>query len=726
MKRFFDWWGATVVRLRWLTVVAALAIALIGITWGTGLFGALQSGGFDDPGSESARTADRIAALFGNQNPDLIVVYSSDTKTVDDPAFRASVSRTLAAIRVRPEVARVVSYDDSRSPALISADRHATYAAITLRASDDAGQREAFSALRPMLNAPGATTQVGGVTAFEVTADHMSKRDVERGEAIAMPVVLVLLTLVFGGLVAAAMPLVIGGLAILGALTATRLISLNTDISTFAVNSITLLGLGMAIDYALLMINRYREELRRGVEPNTAVRRTVVTAGRTILISGLTVTLALASLLIFPQVFLRSMALGGMAAVLVAMLGALTVLPGLLALLGPRINAWRVPLPWPRRRASEVGRDSRDGAWARLAHGVMRRPVRSIVLVVGLLAILTIPVAHVHFGGADVRVLPAGTEARVATDLLATEFPATTTAPIQVLVDGASPTQLNDLIQRTRQLPGVIGIQATASKGNATLLMVAYAGERTSDQTYDIVRSIRHLPVATGVTVMVGGRPAADVDQLASLGARLPWMAAIMAAVTLVLLFFAFGSILLPVKAVLMNLISIGASFGIVVWIFQDGHLAGLLGFTPTGFIEPTIPILLLAVLFGLATDYEVFLLSRVREEWDATGENATAVATGLQRTGQIITAAALLLVAVAAGFTTSQITLTKLIGVGMIAAITLDATLVRTLLVPATMRLLGHWNWWAPGPLRTFYCRFGIEAPAREPALRPSPEPAG
>jgi trehalose monomycolate/heme transporter len=533
-------------------------------------------------------------------------------------------------------------------------------------------------------------------------------------------VLLVLLVVIFGGLVAAATPLLIGGLAILGAFVATRLLTAVTDVSIFAINIITLIGLGMAIDYALFMVSRFREELAAGHDPIGAIERTMATAGRTVLVSGLTITLALASLLIFPQVFLRSMGLGGMAAVLVAMLAALTVLPALLVVLGPRINAWRVPLPRRRRAGSTQwtsragGTQWRNGGWARLARSVMRRPVRYVVGVVAVLAVLAAPFVNARWGGFDERVLPAEASSRVVAERIAAQFPRGTVAPVSVLVSGASAEQAQRFTDQIARLPRVTGARITANRGQSSLVEVAYPGEPTGDDAAAVVRAIRDLPAPPGSEVLVGGRTAADLDLLHSVGHRLPWMALIMASATLVLLFLAFGSVLLPIKAVLMNLISIGASFGVVVWAFQEGHLAGPLDFTATGFIEPTNPILMLAVLFGLATDYEVFLLSRVREEWDRTGDNTAAVSAGLQYTGRIITAAALLLMVVVAGFATGGIAFIKLIGIGMIVAIVVDATLVRALLVPATMRLLGRWNWWAPGPLAKVYRRYGIrETPA-------------
>jgi RND superfamily putative drug exporter len=342
----------------------------------------------------------------------------------------------------------------------------------------------------------------------------------------------------------------------------------------------------------------------------------------------------------------------------------------------------------------------------------MRRPVLFAVGVTALLLLLAAPFAGVRFGGFDERVLPEGAEPRVVADRIRAEFPGGTVAPIEVLISGGGPIA-PQIAAAIGELSGVTGVQQAASRDGSTLLTVTYEGEPTSENAQDLVRRIRALPDPDGGQILVGGRPAADVDLLDSLGDRLPWMVLLMASATLILLFLAFGSILLPIKAVLMNAVSIGASFGIVVWIFQDGHLADQLGFTPTGFIEPSNPIIMLAALFGLATDYEVFLLSRVREAWDRTGDNTVSVASGLQHTGRIITAAALLLVVVVAGFATGGIQFIKLIGVGMIVAIIVDATLVRLLLVPATMRLLGRWNWWAPGPLGRLYRRYGLRETA-------------
>jgi RND superfamily putative drug exporter len=398
-----------------------------------------------------------------------------------------------------------------------------------------------------------------------------------------------------------------------------------------------------------------------------------------------------------------------MAAVLVAMLAALTVLPAVLSLLGHRIDNLRIPLP----------RSAHPGAgWARIAHSVMRRPVLYVVGVLIVLTAFAAPFLRVEFGGFDERVLPAGTSARTVGERLASDFPGGGEDPITVLVSGAPGAELAG---RIAALPDVTAATVTAERGTSSLITVSYPDTLSRAESRDVVTRIRDLPPPAGAEVLVGGRPAIDLDLLESLADRLPWMALIMAVATMLLLFLAFGSVLLPIKAVLMNLVSIGASFGVVVWIFQDGHLEGLLRFESTGFIEPSNMILVLAVLFGLATDYEVFLLSRVREEWDASGDNTAAVAAGLQRTGGIITAAAVLLITVVAGFATGGVTVIKTIGVGMIVAIIVDATLVRALLVPGTMRLLGRWNWWVPGSLGRLYRRYGIHEKAEaDPAPAP------
>jgi RND superfamily putative drug exporter len=734
----FARWGGLVVRTRWTVLVAAVVLMGIAATWGAGVFAKLVTGGFLDRDTPSGQARAAINATFGAQDPDVFVLYSSSTLRVTDSAFRTAVEAALAAAARRPEVTSVITaYTTPPAVAatLVSRDGHETYAVIRLRPGDDDHKLNDYRAVKSLFAPPaasGVTTRYGGLRSFYDDINVRTKSDIERAETLSTPILLILLVIIFRSVIAAVTPLVVGALAIVGGFAVVRLLTMVTTVSTFAINIITLIGLGLAIDYSLFMVSRFREELARGHAPPEAVVRTMATAGRTVAVSGITVTVALAGLLLFPQTFLRSMGYGAMSAVLVAVVAALSVLPAGLAVLGGRINALRVPLPRRKRAADADGAER--GGWARLAHSVMRRPWAYLVGVLAVLAVLAAPVTHIRFGGLDTRVLPPSAPSRQVADILTRDFPAVDGAPIQVLVS-AGASAVPAVVDQIRRLPAVTAVTPTASRGDATLLTVDYRGLPTGGAAKQTVAAIRALR-PPDATVAVTGGTADLVDQLHGLGAQLPWMALFVVVATSVLLFLAFGSVLLPIKAVIMNVVSLGAAFGVVVFIFQDGHFASLLRFTATGVIEPTDPILMIVVLFGLATDYEVFLLSRIREEWDtrtagplspgsAGAANTASVAAGLQRTGRIITSAALLLVIVVVGFAAGDIGFVKLIGVGMIVAIAVDATLVRALLVPATMRLLGRWNWWAPGPLGRVYRRYGIREAAAPAPVRPQPATA-
>jgi len=709
-------WGKLIHRLRWPVLIASIAVVLISGLWGTGVFGKLTGTGFENRTSESYLAAQKVKEIFGDQATDLVILYTApDGGQIS--AYQSAVAGTLDSLKADPEVAAVF-WDPAT---MTSNDGHSTYAAVRLHGDDQDAKRDVYDDLKDRLTAPGVTTEVGGGIAFLKAANTQTTEDIAFAETLSMPILLLLLIFIFRGLVAAFTPLAVGVIASLGAFTAVRLITLATDVSIFAINIITILGLGMAIDYALFIVSRFREELAAGHDTPDALSRTLSTAGRTVLVSGLTIVLALSALLVFPMIFLRSMGYGGMAAVGVAMLASLTTLPALLAVLGPRINAGRL----------FRGRSTPSGAWARLAHSVMGKPWLYATAVAAILITLALPALKINFGGFDERLLPPDSTIRTVSDRLESDFTAATSSyPIDVLMQGTTPAGAASFVDTITSVRGVTGANLVAVEDGAALISVRYSGEPSASSTREIVADLRSLAPPGGSQVQVTGRSAADRDLLAALGDRLPWAAAIMAGATFLLLFLAFGSLLLPIKAVLMNMISIGASFGVIVWGFQEGHLASLMNFTATGFLDPSNLILMLIILFGLATDYEVFLLSRVREEWDRTGDNTTAVAGGLQHTGRIITAAALLLVIVVGGFATGEMAFIKMMGVGMIVAIVVDATLVRMVLVPATMRLLGRWNWWVPGPLGAVYRRFGIQhegpaVPARPAPLRdPSPVP--
>jgi uncharacterized membrane protein YdfJ with MMPL/SSD domain len=720
----FEAWGRTLYRRRRLTLALTLVLVAFAAVWGTGVFGKLSAGNnFTPPDSQSQREADQAAQVFGRNDADVVVLYRSATMTVADPGYRQAVTAALAGLP-RADVTRVSTYWSTGSPRLVSTDRHATYAVLQLTGKDDAARHDTYKAIKAELTpaslaASGVTARVGGTVPMEVAINSEVTANIGKAEGFSMPVLLVLLLVIFGSLAAASLPLAIGGIAILGSFTVLRLLTMATTVSVYSVNITTILGLGLGIDYGLFMVTRFREELHRQPTVEHAVARTVATAGRTVAVSGVTVAIALTSLMLFPETFLRSMGYGGVATVAVDMLAALTVLPALLAVLGPRVNALRI-----RRSVHRAPREEASGGWYRLAHSVMRRPaVYASVIVIGLLA-LGAPFLRISWGGTDARTLPAASTVRQVSETLDTQFPANSTAPIEALVTGArAPSQagLAAYLHRIDAIPGVTGAQVTGVKGDTTRIDIGYQPATVSSAARHIVTQIRALPAPAGVTVLVGGTTAGLVDELASLGATLPWMALLTGVTTFVLLFLAFGSVVLPLKAIVMNVLSLSATFGVIVWIFQWGHLSRLLQFTPTGSIDPTMPILMLAIIFGLSMDYEVFLLSRIRERYDLTGDNTASVASGLQRTGGLITSLALLLIIVVGAFSASGITFIKLMGVGMIVALLVDATVIRVLLVPATMRLLGRANWWAPRPLRRLYARYGI----KEETPGPVPVPA-
>jgi trehalose monomycolate/heme transporter len=738
----FDRLGHLVYRGRRWVLAAAAAVLVLGATCGTGVFGAMTSSGFDDPGSESAAAKARIEETVGRTGADVVLLYRFGGRPVTDPAFRAAVQEHLAGLpdRLLRSVTTAWSAGPATNSALVSDDGRATYAVVGLAGTGDDDVMDAYDELEPALrDADGLDVQLGGGAAISSDITTQVSEDIAKAEQLSLPIVLVLLVVIFGGLVAAGLPLAIGGLAILGAFLMLRLLTVVTDVSVFAINIVTMLGLGLAIDYALFVVSRFREERRLpGATTESALARTMATAGRTVAFSGVTVAVALASLLFFPQTFLRSMGFGGMAAVLVAMLGALTVLPALLAVLGHRVDSLRIPLPGrlSRLRGRRLPAEAEHhGAWYRVAHSVMRRPVVYVAVIVPVLLLAGLPFLRVEFGGVDHRALPAGTESRTVAETLIQDFPSGDVTTIDAVVDFADGSvdtaALQDYAARLADLPGVTSATVAAQDAGTAVVSVRYAAEGIGAEARELVGDVRAVPAPEGADVLVGGRAADLRDLLASLGSTLPLMGLFVLGSTMLLLFLAFGSVVLPVKAVLMNVLSLTASFGALVWIFQDGHLSGPLGFESTGAIEATQPILMLAMAFGLSMDYEVFLLSRVREQWDATGDNTAAVATGLQRTGRIITSAALLLVVVIGAFATSGIVFIKLIGVGMIIAILVDATVVRALLVPATMRLLGRWNWWAPAPMARFWWRHGLREDSRAAVAvpesrQPVPERAG
>ena len=731
----FERLGRFVARRARLVIGAWAVLLLLSLPLAPQVPGALSAGGFILDDLESARAKALLEDELGAPPSALVVVFSSPTLEAGTPAFELAVAEAMRDVPDAPHVAQVVSH--LLQPRQISADRHTAYDIVFLDLPPD-DSPDALPILRERLReAPGLDVELAGGPAFYGDVQEVSERDLQRSELISLPLAAVALLLVFGAVVAAGVPLVVGGAAVLVALAAIFLIGSVTPMSIFVLNLATLLGLGLGVDYSLLMTSRFREELGgRAAGPDAvaeAVTRTVATAGRAVFFSGLTVLLGLLGLVLFEFMILRSVGIAGAVVVALAVAAALTLLPATLMLLGPRVDRFAI-----RRVAAS---DGSDGPWARLARRVMRRPFAVLVPTLLFLVILGSPFLHVRFNAPDSSVLPPGVPSRQAFDRLREDFGEGEFAPLTLAVrttgDATTPANLELLHGYSRRLAAdervtrveslvdvdprltlvqyqllygdpngprdrfvATGLDAT-TRGDLTAFTVYTPYGPNREQGRSLVEDLRDpngaLAPPAGVQVLVGGGAADVADVVDRVAQDFPRTALFIIITTYLVLFMLLRSVVLPAKALLMNTLSLTASFGALVWIFQDGNLSAVLGFQPLGFVETTMPVILFCVLFGLSMDYEVFLLSRMKEVWDRTGDNTEAVARGLERSGRIVTSAALIVVVVAGSFAFADIVLIKALGLGVAIAVALDATVVRALLVPATMRLLGHWNWWMP-----------------------------
>ncbi|HUP26974.1 MAG TPA: MMPL family transporter [Chloroflexia bacterium] len=796
--------GQFIYKRRWLVLLAGLALIIAGGVYGTSVFGRLKNGGFYDPNAESTQVMTAMHEKLGKNESSLIVLFSApagmkitDEAHKSEPVlskdFKAEVERVLSRVKGQEGTGNIVSFYSTNAPALISTNKTRTYAAIGFL-GDEEEQSATMGRLRPLLTSDTLDIKLGGLPAFSEEISKQVEKDLARAESLTFPVLAVLLVLIFGSLIAAALPLAIGGVVILGAFLILRFTSDVTDVSIFAINIITMLGLGLAIDYSLFMVSRFREELaRRDGDVRGSLVKTMQTAGRTVMFSGLTVAISLLSLLVFPQMFLRSMGLGGATAVFVAMLSALTVLPALLALLGHRVNSasvWALIRRGSRELKPSAGQEH-HGFWYRWSNFVMHHAGLMLILTLIPLLLAGLPFLRARMSVADTRSMPASSQSRFVSETLERDFPRNETTPIEIITTHETPSDyrasigdlydilvkngnltevmppaaskqslsaLYDYTRAIEKIPGVtrveslvnygpdmskadylemyaesgrlnnglpMGLIAQYAKGNYSLIKVMYDTEPSSDATKQLVREIRAISPPAGMTAQVGGIPAVILDFLGSLAQGVPLAFGLIVVIIFILLFLMLGSLVVPLKAVVLNILSLSVSFGALVWIFQDGNLSNLLGFTSIGSIDGTQPVLIFAIAFGLSMDYEVFLLSRIKEHYDRTHDNTASVALGVQKTGFIITSAALLLVIVFAGFATGEISQIKQVGIGLSLAVLVDATLVRMLLVPATMKLMGNYNWWAPRPLKRLYERLGmgeIEHEEEAPAGRPAP----
>ena len=724
--------GRLMVRLRWWVIAFWALVFIASLTLAPRVTSALKSG-FGDVETESRVALRLMADRLNLPESSVTLVFSSDELQATDPEYVRALETMIAPLRDVPEVVRIVTAFSTGNADMISPDGRTTYAFVQLNTGIDASV-DMFPEIRESLR-PGELEvwATGGIAIFS-DLNEAAERDLRRAEIITLPIVVIALVLVFGSIVAAGLPMAMGVISIGITLAVVYLLAQQTDMSIFVLNIATFLGLGMAVDYSLLMVSRFREELSVR-ETEEAVLVTCATAGKAILFSAVTSVIGLSGLLFFDFMMLRSLGVGGITVILISMLMALSLIPALLAVLGRRVDALSVI---PRR--VQAGR-----FWFRLSQWVMKHPVAVVVPVTAGLLLLGAPFLGVKLGSPWASILPEDAESRQGWDLVAEEFGPGELAPIVLIstsetgvltpentgaaYDFARRTSEDSRVARVDSIvsleegrtreeyqrlyaspdPGQVGgpgvalalDELTSESGDTNMIRVIGADHPVSDESKALVRDIRASPPGGDLETQVTGVTADLMDTVDRMYSDFPKMIIYVGITTYLALFWLFRSVVLPLKAVLMNVLSILASFGALVFVFQQGHFQWLLGFTAEGFIEASVPIILFAIVFGLSMDYEVFLLSRVKEEYDATGDNARSVATGMERSGKIITSAALILILVASGFATGDILIVKALGFGTALAIFIDATIVRALLVPALMRIMSGLNWWAPGFLR-------------------------
>ncbi len=683
---------------------AAVALFVIGIlvagAVGSLIFSRLDSGGYSDPNSDSYKVYEYLRDDLKVEDPAVVVVIDAGDRDVTEPAV-AQQALALEKLMAQEEgVTRTLSFWGAGSDAnLKSADGKAAYVLIF-------GEGEAFSPGSQDLGKlfqekydgefSGLRLYAGGVAVVGHAITKKISDDLKIAEAISIPLTFILLAFVFGALAASAMPLIVGVSAIVGAFFILYLISLFTAVSVYSLNLTTGMGLGLGIDYALLMVNRFREELNKGKSVDESVITTMATAGKTVFYSGLTVLVTMVSLTFFPLPFLKSFGYAGVSVVALAVVGAIFGLPPILAMMGKRINKG------PVRKSAMTPKD--DGRWADTARFVMRRPVPIVLLSLIALGIMAAPLQNISFSQGDSRMLPASNPAAIATAIQTERFPGQTGTPIEIITfDGADKVDtLNEYANRISQVPGIVGVVPPQVIGEDVRIVAYQSMLPRTPESQKLIHDLRDVKAPTGT--LIGGVAADYTDSQDGISRTLPWAFGWIAISVLLLVFVFTGSIILPIKAVLLNVLSLAATMGVLTWVFIDGNLQWLVGsFTVTGSLDTSIVILIAVVVFGLSMDYELFLLSRIREEHLEGRSNVESVATGLQRSARIITAAAVLLAVVFAAFVTSGVTSIKTMGFGVALAVLLDATLIRALLVPALMRLMGERNWWAPKSLQRF-----------------------
>jgi uncharacterized membrane protein YdfJ with MMPL/SSD domain len=698
------------------TVIAAIIFFAVAGALGSSVAKHLDPYGADDPSTQSV-IADNQLKDDGFRDASVIVLIQNASPT--NAAGQGRIQSIEQQLKSDPDVATVAGYRETHNTDFISRDGRTTYLAVSLKPTDDKELQDAGTRIKDKLAGESGVT-VGGYALATEQVNKQVEHDLRTAEMLVFPVLFLLTLWFFRSGVAALLPLMIGGLAIVGTFLILRIASEIGSISIFALNLTTGLGLGLAIDYSLFVVSRYREEIARSGPGMDAMKRTMATAGRTVFFSSITVAAALASLIVFPQRFLYSMGLGGALVALLAATIALTVLPAVLALLGNRVNAWSPK--FLQRRAEREATDHESGFWYRLSRFVMRRPVGIATVTAALLIVLGIPFWSLKFTSVDAQVLPASASARQVDDVLRADFPPFRDSPMRLLVENGSAKSVAAIQHQLSGLDEIVAVNPPQQLPNGDYVIEAVNNSPyITDASRNLVKQVRDLPDPDGSTVLVTGAAAHFVDFQHSLKANLPIALAIVIIATLIVLFLMTGSVILPIKQLVMNVLNLTAVFGILVFIFQDGRLEGLLDYRSQGALEQTMPVLLFAIAFGLSTDYGVFLLSRIKEAHDSGESSSEAVAVGLERTGRIVTAAALLFAIAVGVFATSQIVFIKENFIGVALAVLIDASLIRALLVPSLMELLGDWNWWAPKPMRRLHERFGASDTGSDAAFADS-----
>ena len=725
---------------RILALAALLLVAAV--LYGGQAVKHLEGGGFYDKGAPSWQARNTLSNVFDAGDPNLVLELTSSAGA-DSPAARATGLAAVQHLAGQKYARQVTSYwtaPAAQRAALRSTDGKSGLVVLRVIGDDNSAPKRAYDMYRPLIGShDGVTVQAGGIMATIHTVNHYTASDLTKSEMIAVPLTVIALIWVFGSLIAALLPLAVGLFAIVGTMALLRGIGVFTDVSVYALNMTTAMGLALAIDYSLFVVSRYREEVRAGVPSDEAVRITMRTAGRTVLFSALTVGLSLAAMLVFPMYFLRSFAYAGIAVVALATLAALLLLPALLTLFGGRVDSLDLRA-WVRRR---LGRPApavkavEDGFWYRFATGVMKRALPVGLIVTALLVGLGLPFLHAKFGYPDDRVTPTYTDAHKVGNDLRARFTTNAGSTISIVAENAPSGSVAGYSTALSRVDGITSVSSSAgtyvhgsqvapgnpamTRGAVAYLDLQTSADAQSSAAQTVVQAVRAVP-APG-SVQFTGQTAINSDSLNSLGRTMPIAIALIAIATFVVLFLFTGSVVLPIKALILNTLSLSATFGAMVWVFQEGHFGSLYpDLTSTGYLVSTMPPLMFCVAFGLSMDYEVFLLSRIRESWlrseRTAADNTRAVALGLGRTGRIVTAAALLMAIVFAAIADAHISFMMLFGTGLTLAVLMDATIVRGILVPAFMRLAGRWNWWAPRPLARLHARFGLAEAGDEPPV--------